>query len=603
MSAVPPVPARWLRVRGDLLALVLVLLVALLPRLLVLDADPPSKVLGAFLSDEGWWAQNARQRVLFGQWIMDDHNPALFAAPAYTAAVTAVYHYVGLGLAETRLASVLAGTAASLLLFAGLRAVLPLRRALPPALLLALGTFPILMSRLGFTESVQLAFAVLAMAGVLWATRMPGFGMLGGLGFMLAVLSKPNAAILGPVFALWWLLEFRRLRRAGEPLRPLGLQVGAFALAVALVTVTVGILLVLPHWSAVREQLAVSLASVYAPNRRLADGGALLFFLPFVSLRPSLFFTAELVPLLGLCLLLWRRVGRQQSEGLDAAERLAWCWWLVILAYLTTQSYQPDRRFLLLAPALALLAARGLFERGTDGSEVPASGTRWRVGAGVLVGGLAGLIVMHFGIPVLYPLFLGSHIGGEDGIAVYTLQMLLWHGTVVAAALLAWWNPAPAWRLRVPAWGWAAAFLLTEAVPLAVHYAQPHYSERDAARAIAEVSRTLEPQRRVMTGFLAHSLALESDIFPFYIRDDSVTGARMNLDGWERFRPTMAVTSMRGETVVGPALDPAAHGLAPLCRIPLWHQVPDPDSLEVTLWFTTEVQPPPACPPPAVPAR
>ncbi len=602
MSAAPPVPARWLRVRGDLLALVLVLLVALLPRLLVLDADPPSKVLGAFLSDEGWWAQNARQRVLFGQWIMDDHNPALFAAPAYTAAVVAVYHYVGLGLAETRLASVLAGTAASLLLFAGLRAVLPLRRALPPALLLALGTFPILMSRLGFTESVQLAFSVLALAGVLWATRMPGFGMLGGLGFMLAVLSKPNAAILGPVFALWWLLEFRRLRRAGEPLRPLGLQVGAFALAVVLVMTTVGVLLVLPHWSAVREQLAVSLASVYTTDRRLADGGSYLFFLPFLSLRPSLFLTASTVPMTGLVLLLWRRLVRPAGD-LDAAERLAWIWWWVILGYLATQSYQPDRRFLLLAPALAILAGRGLFEREADAASGATMGWARRLLAGGLIGGLAGLFAMHYGVHPFVSLLAHVRLGAEEGISQYTVQLLLWHGTVVAAALLAWWNPAPAWRLRVPAWGWAAAFVLTEAVPLAVHYAQPHYSERDAARAIAEVSRTLEPQRRVMTGFLAHSLALESDIFPFYIRDDSVTGARMNLDGWERFRPTMAVTSMRGETVVGPALDPAAHGLQPLCRIPLWHQVPDPDSLEVTLWFTTAVQPPPACPPPAVPAR
>ncbi|MBL8979807.1 MAG: hypothetical protein JNM53_15430 [Gemmatimonadetes bacterium] len=601
MSAAPPVPTRWHRVRGDLLALLLVLLVALLPRLLVLDADPPSKVLGAFLSDEGWWAQNARQRVLFGQWIMDDHNPALFAAPAYTAVVTAVYHYVGLGLAETRLASALAGTAASLLLFAGLRAVLPIRRALAPALLLALGAFPILMSRLAFTESVQLAFAVLGLAGVLWATRSPGFGMLGGLGFMLAVLSKPNAVILGPVFALWWLLEFRRLRRAGEQARPLWLQVGAFALAVVLVTTTVGVLLVLPHWSAIREQLAVSLASVYAPNRRLADGGSYLFFLPFLSLRPSLFFVASTIPMIGLGILLWRSLVHSDTEAPGPAERLAWAWWWVVLGYLATQSYQPDRRFLLLAPALAILAATGFREMPTTGRA--GGGRGRRLLACTLIGGLTGLFVMSYGVHPLEALLSNVRLGEDAGVSFYSIQLLLWHATVGAAALLAWWNPAPAWRLRVPAWGWATAFLLTEAVPLALHYARPHFSERDAARAIAEVSRALEPQRRVMTGFLAHSLALESDIFPFYIRDDSVTGARMNLDGWERFRPTMAVTSMRGETVVGPAIDPAAHGLAPLCRIPLWHQVADPDSVEVTLWFTTAVQPPPACPPPAVPAR
>lgn len=603
MSAAPLVTAHSHRFRGDLQALVLLLLVALLPRLLFLDADPPSQVLGAFLSDEGWWAQNARQRVLFGQWIMDDHNPALFAAPVYTAVVAAVYHYVGLGLAETRLASALAGTATALLLFAGLRAVLPIRRALPPALLLALGTFPILMSRLGFTEAVQLVCSVLALAGILWATRLPAFGMLAGLGFMLAVLSKPNAAILGPVFALWWLFEYWRLRRTGASLRPLRLQVGAFALAVALIATVVGVTLVLPHRSAIQDQLAVSLASAYAPERRIADGGALLFFIPFLSLRPSLFFTGSLVPLFGLGLLLWRRMGRQAAADLDAVERLAWIWWWVILGYLSTQSYQPDRRFLLLAPPLALLAARGLFEREPGGAAAPAAGPLRRMTAGALIGGLAGLIVIHLGVPVLTVLFAKLHVGDEAGISLYTLQLLLWHATVGAGVLLAWWNPAPRWRLRLPAWVWATAFVFTEAVPLAVHYARPHYSERDAARAIAAVSLAMEPQRRVMTGFLANSLALESDIFPFFIREEDFTGARMNLDGWERFRPTLAVTAVRGATAVGPALDPAAHGLQPLCRIPLWHQVADPDSVEVTLWVTTDLQPPPTCPPPAVPAR
>lgn len=354
---------------------------------------------------------------------------------------------------------------------------------------------------------------------------------------------------------------------------------------------------------AIQEQLAVSIASVYAPDLRLADGGALLFFLPFVSLRPSLFFTGSLVPLFGLGLLLWRRLGRQATTDLDAVERLAWIWWWVILGYLATQAYQPDRRFLLLAPALALLAARGLFEREPGGEAATAAGPLRRMTAGVLIGGLAGLIVMHLGVPLLTSLFANLQVGDEDGISIYTLQLLLWHVTVGAAVLLAWWNPAMPWRFRFPAWAWATAFVLTEAVPLAVHYARPHYSERDAARAIAEVSLAMEPQRRVMTGFLAHSLALESDIFPFFIRNEALTGARMNLDGWERFRPTLAVTAVRGGKAMGPVLDPAAHGLQPLCRIPLWHQVADADPIEVTLWVTTDLRPPPSCPPPAVPAR
>ena len=72
MPHTPPRPPLLRRRRHDLLALALVLLVALLPRIVELGADPPARVLGAFLSDEGWWAQNARQRVLFGEWVMDE---------------------------------------------------------------------------------------------------------------------------------------------------------------------------------------------------------------------------------------------------------------------------------------------------------------------------------------------------------------------------------------------------------------------------------------------------------------------------------------------------------------------------------------------------
>ena len=127
----------------------------------------------------------------------------------------------------------------------------------------------------------------------------------------------------------------------------------------------------------------------------------------------------------------------------------------------------------------------------------------------------------------------------------------------------------------------------------------PVYSERDAARAIAQISRVLPPGRRVMTGQVANSLALESDIFSFYIRNEPLTGALQNLDGWERFRPTMATTHLRASRT----FDPASHGLAPLCQIPLYSDVPSAIPITITLWFTTLVQPRPVCPPPTRPAE
>lgn len=599
----PPLPLpsrRW----HDPLALILVLLVALLPRVTRLGADPPVAVTGAFLSDEGWWAQNARQRVLFGEWVMDEHNPGLYAAPAYTAALTLTYQTFGLGLVQTRLLSALAGALACVILLGGLRAVLPLRQALPAALLFALGAFPILQSRLALTETLQLAFAVVVLAGALWATRYPPFGAITGLGLVGAVLSKPNAVILGPILALTWWLDYRQRTRAGEPVRPLWLQVAATGLAAAIAGIVVVVFFLLPNWSDVRAQMAVSLANVTTQNDRLSDGGVLVFMLPFLSLRPSMLFATGVVPVLGLVLLLWRRLVRTAGTPLDPAERLAWVWWWLMLGYIATQAYQPDRRFLLLSPALAILGARGLFGR-EEGSAAPdaAPVPRGRaVAAGALCGALLGLFLMYFGIPILGPITARLGIGGSDGLAAYTMQVGLWHAALFAGAVGGPWlaRRLAAHPWRVPAAVWLVLFLLLEPLMVARDLLHPSYSELQLSRAIAKVSRNLLPRERVMTGFLANSLALESDIFPFYIRDEPAIGAAMNLDGWERFHPMLAVTATRHGRRVGLPLDPAAHGLVPLCTFPLWHEVRDANPLEVTLWLDRD-QPRPPCPAPGRP--
>lgn len=587
--------------RHDLLALTLVVLLALVPRVVVLGADPPARVLGAFLSDEGWWAQNARQHLLFGKWVMSEHNAALFAAPAYTAALRLNYQIAGTGLAQTRLLSALAGAFACAVFFLGLRAVMPVRLALPPALLLALGSFAILLSRLALTEMLQLAFAIVALAGVLWATRYPPFGILGGLGLVGAVLTKPNAVILGPVFVAAWLLDYRDRRRAQQPLRPLVLQVAAFATAVVGSALAVVVLFLWPHWNDVAEQLTVSLANVSTGGHRLADGGAPVLLLPFLSLRPSLMFLESPLPVLGVVLLGWRRLAGSRGKPLDSAERLAWVWWWGVMGYASLQAYQPDRRFLLLVPALALLGARGLFERDFAPAEAAAT-PQWRGAlAGAAGGALIGLFLMAYLIPGLIQLSAMLGIGGDDGISAYPLQILVWHGAVFAGALAGAWlvRRAPVWRWTVPTAVWGMLFVLTEPVSVIRDLLHPSYSERDAARAIARVANTLPPEQRVMTGFLANSLAFESDIFPFYIRDEPEIGAFINLDGWERFHPAMAVTATRKGGPVGLPLDPANHGLVPLCLIPLWHEVRDATPIEVTLWFAANQQPAPSCSPPA----
>ena len=61
-----------------------ILTLAAVIRLTALEADPPPTLSSDFLSDESWWAHNARNHALFGSWRLDDFNQGLFAAPLHT---------------------------------------------------------------------------------------------------------------------------------------------------------------------------------------------------------------------------------------------------------------------------------------------------------------------------------------------------------------------------------------------------------------------------------------------------------------------------------------------------------------------------------------
>src|SRR5215471_8008626 len=68
-------------------ALIVILAASVLLRLIHLDADPPALMSRDFITDEGWWAHNARNAFFYGHWLIDDHNPGVYSAYLYNAFV------------------------------------------------------------------------------------------------------------------------------------------------------------------------------------------------------------------------------------------------------------------------------------------------------------------------------------------------------------------------------------------------------------------------------------------------------------------------------------------------------------------------------------
>ena len=131
-------------------------------RLISLDADPPSTVGLHFISDEGWWVHNARNKILFNEWILDEFNQSLLASPTFCMATYGVYSLFGVNYGSSRIVPVLSGLL-TLLLFTGI-----LYAHSPPAtvtlamLLFGCNFAFTTMNRTAYVDSTALMFLVLS---------------------------------------------------------------------------------------------------------------------------------------------------------------------------------------------------------------------------------------------------------------------------------------------------------------------------------------------------------------------------------------------------------------------------------------------------------
>jgi len=92
------------------------------------------------------------------------------------------------------------------------------------------------------------------------------------------------------------------------------------------------------------------------------------------------------------------------------------------------------------------------------------------------------------------------------------------------------------------------------------------YTLRDASRALEALTAGWKTEDRVMVGGSADTFGLETTLFTFAIRERGPTQTHLNVDGWERFDPSLAIISTRAtanpnEKVIEPVL---TRGFVPL---------------------------------------
>lgn len=196
-------------------------------RIIHLDADSPLGLSwsGGFFGDEMALAHNARNKVLFGEWISDEWNPFIYS-PLLTLVEYAFFSVLGVGLVSLRLVNIF-------VLFLGFwLLLLTLRRERDwPTALLAVGLLGfnyifLMYNRIGLNDTF-LVFPML-LTLYLWhrGLEKPPYLILAGVSAFICYITKATALYftLAAALSLVWTI-LQKVREAGglkKGLRSLG---------------------------------------------------------------------------------------------------------------------------------------------------------------------------------------------------------------------------------------------------------------------------------------------------------------------------------------------------------------------------------------------
>ena len=336
---------------------VVILSVALLFRVVNLDADPSALISRDFITDEGWWAHNARNALFHGQWRMDEYNLGLYSAYLFNYLLYSAFKVLGVGFTALRIASALAGWLTVVLIFLLVRREIGARAGVIACALLGFSNLHILYSRTGFTESVMVFF--LALTLWLWSLRRKHyvFALIAGASFVLMVVTKITAIYFVPGLVLAVIAA--AIRRSVSRREAL-LFLGGMVLAGAAYT----LLFIVPNFG---DWLHFN-RSNGSGNEWVSKASDLIDSIPRLLVAP---FYAETplmaaLTLLAFCLLVIGASRNGLAKTIRDAGELEITSAMLLIGYLfvlALMHYQPERRFI---PALLLMVvlSAGVLEKG-----------------------------------------------------------------------------------------------------------------------------------------------------------------------------------------------------------------------------------------------
>ena len=486
-------------------------------------ADPPWRTsVGVVWHDEGTWVHNARNRVLFGAWKLDEWNP-MYITPVLTGLEYASFRVFGVGLWQARLVSEIAGVLSVLLLGLAVSRVAGRLAGLLAAAMLATNYVYVMYDRAALMEAPMIAFMVAAWYCYVRAQDSPAWGLLVGPAVLLAYFTKASAVFLVGAIGLDAVLSLAltsRLARAGPvpARRPSSDEPGASPTsrgARRAAWLTLGGLLgaglisllvfLLPNWQEYRFynwQISVTRKPSYSAKA----------FLDRLSWFPILhdFFTRMwLVSILAAggalgTLARWRRV--------HPGERLLLLWAGLGACELLVHDVGNERRFVFLIPALVALAAIVL---GRDRRLLAAEAADIKRRSLVLAAPLVLFVLYLTGGGLLRLAFLYDL---RQGLLSPDVRLAAAVAVAAGIAIYATWPAVPRWVAR-NTWSAFASLLLAGLVLFGdlAQFTQWAWERTEKNYTAMRLLGEWLPPGTLVQGKLANGLSLESRIRPIFV--------------------------------------------------------------------------------------
>lgn len=349
--------ARWSEGRVFLLGLAVIVLLGFFLRVNHLTADAPRSLSWSLspYADEGAHVINAKDKILFGQWLMDEWF-RMGVSPLFTVTIFGVFKVFGFGYLQARSVSVAAAVMVMLLIFFLLRRSASLKVAFVGIIFTATSYLWIMQNRLAGEETILVACLFLAV----WFWTRPGqdlwrFFAAGGLVGIAVLFLK----VLGLFFVPVLFLEFARQRWLvpDSALRPLGWKsLLWFGTGIAIAGVIwVGTIL-LPFWKPVTAILAAS--TTESAGGHPTSVGAFLKNVLIVGTDDRLMPRAPFLFLfLFWGLFSWSLNFKDKLRQASSVEFIGLSWVICGFLFLATMNYHPIRYQTILLPGTFLISA------------------------------------------------------------------------------------------------------------------------------------------------------------------------------------------------------------------------------------------------------